>query len=452
MQAKLHEYQKYSVDWILEHPYCGLLLDMGLGKSLTTLTAIELLQSLIELDGKTLIIAPLSVAENTWPEELAKWDHLKGLTYSLVIGPKKAREASLDLDRDIYITNRENVVWLAEFYKKRWPFKTVIIDELSSFKSPSAKRFRALKRVRPLMDRVIGLTGTPAPNSLMDLWPQIYLLDQGERLGRTITEYRHRYFHPGQTNGHVVYNWILNDGAEEKIYKAISDICISMKSKDYLELPPRTNNIVNVYLNKAERKTYDKLEHDLVLDIDEQEVTAASAAVLGNKLLQLANGAIYDDEHEVVKIHDRKLDALESIIDDAQGQSVLVFYNYKHDLERLMERFPEARVLDPASNDVKDWNAGKIKMLLAHPQSAGHGLNLQQGGHIIVWFSMIWSLEFYQQANARLDRQGQKEPVIVHHLVAKDTVDERALEVLQGKEKTQDALMAAVRASIKGHA
>lgn len=422
---------------------------MGLGKSLTTLTAIELLEDLVGIDGKVLVIAPLSVAENTWPEELKKWDHLKNLSYSLVIGSKANRLKALEQEANIYITNRENVVWLVEFYKKKWPFKTVIIDELSSFKSSSAKRFRALKRVRPLMDRVIGLTGTPAPNSLMDLWPQIYLLDQGKRLGRTISEYRHRYFHPGASDGHIVYNWILNDGAEQQIYEAISDICVSMKSKDYLKLPLRTNNIVNVYLDKNEQKTYGQLEHDLVLDVNDQEITAASAAVLGNKLLQLANGAIYDDQHEVIKIHDRKLDALDSIIEDAQGQSVLVFYNYKHDLSRLLERFPNARVLDPASNDVKDWNDGKISLLLAHPQSAGHGLNLQRGGHIIVWFSMIWSLEFYQQANARLDRQGQTEPVIIHHLVAKDTVDERALEVLQGKEKTQDALMSAIKASIK---
>lgn len=448
MEANLHPYQKYSVQWILEHPYCGLLLDMGLGKTLSSLTAIEDLISLFGGTGKILVIAPLTVARSTWPDEIKKWDHTKHLTYSLVLGHEKKRlEALLD-EADIYITNRESVVWLVGHYKRRWPFETVIIDELSSFKSSQAQRFRALKRVRPFMKRVIGLTGTPAPNSLMDLWPQMYLLDQGKRLGKTITEYREKYFHPGAGSGHVVYEWLLNDGAEERIYQKLADICISMKSKDYLKLPPRTNNTIEVTLSPKELKQYRTLERDYILEDKDGDVVAANAAVLANKLLQIANGAIYDEDGGVHAIHSKKLEALGQVIEEAQGQSVLVFYNYKHDLERIKKQFPEARVLNVKAGDVEKWNAGKIPILLVQPQSAAHGLNLQQGGHIIVWYSLVWSLEYYQQANARLDRQGQKEPVIVHHLVAKDTIDENVMRVLAGKANNQNELLQALKARI----
>ena len=450
VEAKLHPYQKYAVQWIIDHPYCGLLLDMGLGKTLTTLTALEWMIDLLGGVKKALIIAPLSVAKNTWPAEVAKWDHTKHLTTSLVLGTEAKRIKALNQEADLYITNRENVTWLVNYYKRRWPFDTVVIDELSSFKSSNATRFRALRKVRPLMKRVIGLTGTPAPNSLMDLWPELYLLDQGERLGKTIGSYRRSYFHPGAGDGHIVYKWELDQGAEPKIYDAISDIAVSMKSGDYLKLPPRTDNTVEVELKPGQMKQYKQLESDFILEAEEDgEITASNAAVLTNKLLQMANGAIYDDEKRVVHIHDQKLEALKSIIDEAQGQPVLVFYQYKHDLIRILEAIPEAKALDVKSDDIDRWNCGEIPVMLAQPQSAGHGLNLQQGGHIIVWFSLTWSLEYYQQANARLDRQGQTQPVIVHHLVAKDTIDEQVLKVLQGKAKGQNALLEAIKARIK---
>ena len=450
VEAKLHRYQPFAARWIIEHPYCGLLLDMGLGKTLTTLTALEWMIDLLGGVTKTLIIAPLSVAKNTWPAEIAKWDHTQHLSYSLVLGDRVHRVNALLTDADIYITNRENVGWLVDYYKQRWPFDTVVIDELSSFKSPAATRFKSLRKVRPRMKRVVGLTGTPAPNSLMDLWPEMYLLDQGERLGKTITGYRRDYFHPGAGDGHIVYKWELNQGAEAKIYDRISDIAVSMKSGDYLQLPPRTDNTVEVELKPKQMGQYRQLEKDFILDAEEDgEITASNAAVLTNKLLQMANGAIYDDDKQVVRIHDRKLEALKAIIEEAQGQPVLVFYQFKHDLARILEAIPEAKALDVKSDDIERWNRGEIPVLLAQPQSAGHGLNLQQGGHIIVWFSLTWSLEYYQQANARLDRQGQTQPVIVHHLVAKGTIDEQVLRVLQGKAKGQNALLEAVKARIK---
>lgn len=421
---------------------------MGLGKTLSSLTAINELMRVFGVIDKVLVIAPLSVARQTWPDEIQKWDHLKGLTYSQILGNEESRLEALNKKADIYIVNRENVVWLVEHYKKHWPFKNVVIDELSSFKSSKSKRFRALRKVRPLMERVIGLTGTPAPNTLIDLWPQIYLLDLGERLGKTITGYRNRYFYPGAASEHVVYEWKLKPGAEQDIYDAIGDICVSMKSRDYLKLPERTDNIVPVELSQRELKTYDQMERDYVLDMDGDQIMASNAAVLANKLIQLANGAIYDENGDVKVIHDKKLDALADVIEAANGQPVLVFYNYQHDLDRILKRFPESKKLDVKSGDVKRWNAGEIPILLAHPQSAGHGLNLQHGGHIIVWFSLIWSLEFYQQANARLDRQGQTQPVIIHHLVAKGTIDERIMKVLRGKAKNQNELLAAVKARI----
>ncbi|MEG2291782.1 MAG: DEAD/DEAH box helicase [Carnobacterium sp.] len=449
MDCQLHDYQRFSADWVLDHPYCGLLLDMGLGKTLSSLTAIEELLHTFESVDKVLVIAPLSVAEKTWSDEIEKWDHLNHLTFSKILGNQKQRLEALEKKADVYLINRENVVWLVDYYKKRWPFETVIIDEISSFKDPKSKRFKALRKVRPLIKRLVGLTGTPAPNTLIDLWPQIYLMDQGERLGKTIGAYRNRYFYPGQTSGYAVYSWCLKPGAEEEIYSKISDICVSMKSKDYLKLPPRFNNIIEVALNKKEEKQYKQLERDLLLPLTDSDVVASNAAVLSNKLLQLANGCIYDEDGEPQFIHDAKIEALERVIEDAQGQPILIFYSYKHDLARIQKRFKEAKSLDVKAGDIKKWNNGEIPLLLAHPQSAGHGLNLQQGGHIIVWFGLTWSLEYYQQANARLDRQGQKESVIVHHIVTRDTLDEKVIKVLEQKEKGQDALLEAVKAKIK---
>lgn len=391
----------------------------------------------------------MSVAEKTWTDEIEKWDHLKHLTFSKILGNQKQRLDALNKKSDVYLINRENVEWLVNHYQRKWPFKTVIIDELSSFKSSSAKRFKALRKVRPFMERVIGLTGTPSPNSLLDLWPQIYLLDQGERLGKTITQYRNKYFIPAQKNGHIVYSWQLIPGAEEAIYNKISDICVSMKAKDHLSLPLRTENIVEIELNKASWKKYKELEREYVLELEEADVVASNAATLSNKLLQLSNGAIYDENGDGREIHQEKLEALERIVEDAQGQSILVFYQYKHDLERIQKKFKQSKKLDVSAGDIHKWNEGEIPLLLAHPQSAGHGLNLQQGGHIIVWFGLTWSLEFYQQANARLDRQGQQQPVIIHHLVTKGTIDEQVIKALQTKEVGQEALMSAVKAKIK---
>lgn len=447
MRAVLHDYQTYSKNWIIEKPFCGLLLDMGLGKTLTTLTALnDLKYDYIELNN-VLIIAPLRVADKTWPDEIQKWDHLQHLTFSKVLGSTKKRIEALAEPADIYLINRENVVWLVEYYGKSWPFETVVIDELSSFKDPSSKRFKALRKVRPLMKRVIGLTGTPAPNNLINLWSQLYLLDRGERLEPRVTHYRAKYFQPGQRDGHVVYNWSLLPGAEERIYDLISDICISMKSKDYLQLPERLDNVVEVDLTAKERANYQKLEREYILSL-ETDVIASNAAVLANKLLQFASGAIYDEDKNVLTIHSQKIEALKEIVEEAQGEPILVFYNFQHDLERIKNAFPQARELQGAE-DMDEWNNGQVPLLLAHPQSAGHGLNLQAGGHTIVWFSLTWSLEYYQQANARLMRQGQQHNVIVHHLITKDTIDERVLKVLQGKEKGQDALLEAVKARLE---
>lgn len=447
MKCNMHPYQDYSIDWILKHPYAGLFLDMGMGKTLSTLTAVTYLKD-FEMVQKVLVIAPLNVAQQTWSDEIEKWSHLQHLTYAKVLGSVKERESALEEDVDIYLINRENVVWLVERYEKEWPFDMVVIDELSSFKDQKSKRFKALRKVRPRINRVVGLTGTPAPNSLLDLWPQMYLLDRGERLGKNITRYRNQYFVPDRMNGHIVYSYRLIPGSDDMIYSKIDDICVSMKAKDYLNLPKRIDNTVNIELPDRDIVKYNELEKEYVLSLDESDIVASNAAVLSNKLLQMANGAIYDEEGKTKVIHEAKLDRLEQIIDDAQGQPILVFYSYKHDLERIQKRFKQAKLLDVKGGDIEKWNNKEIPILLAHPQSAGHGLNLQAGGHIIVWFGMIWSLEFYQQANARLDRQGQTEPVIVHHLVAKGTVDELAMARLASKEVNQDALLESIKAKL----
>lgn len=451
MQFKPWNYQQYSINHIIDHKASGLFLDMGMGKTVSTLTAIDNLIFLGEV-SRVLVIAPLRVAEDTWSTEVEKWDHLKHLRISKILGTKKQREEALNKDADIYVTNRENVDWLVSECFDSWIWDMVIIDELSSFKSSKAKRFRALKKVRPYFKRIVGLTGTPAPNSLIDLWPQIYLLDGGQRLGKTITGFKDRYFNPGRRNGYVVYNWELKQGAEEAIQNKISDICISMKADDYLELPERIDNRVEISLSKKSMEIYKKLEKDLIIEIAEEDITAANSAVLTNKLLQMANGAIYSESKEVVNIHDEKLGKLEEIIDTSNGKSVLVFYNFKHDYNRISEMLTKKKITYQALNDsedIKKWNNGEIQVALLHPASAGHGLNLQYGGNIIVWFGLTWSLELYQQANARLHRQGQKEIVIIHHLISKGTVDEDVMNALANKEVNQNMLLEAVKARLE---
>lgn len=424
---------------------------MGMGKTASTLTAVDNLIWLGEAN-KILVIAPLRVAEDTWSTEIEKWDHLNHLKISKILGTPKQREAGVEREADIYVTNRENVDWLVSNYFKNWKWDMCVIDELSSFKSSKAKRFRSLKKVRPYFKRIIGLTGTPAPNSLIDLWPQIYLLDGGKRLGKTITSYREQYFRPGRRNGNIIYNWELKEGAEEAIYAKISDICISMKAEDYLNLPERIDNVININLPKEAENRYKQLEKNLVIELGENDITASNAAVLTNKLLQISNGAIYSENKSVVEIHDEKLKALLDIIEAANGKPVLVFYNFKHDYYRIINFLAtkklKAKGLD-GSEDISKWNNGEIPILLVHPASAGHGLNLQYGGNIITWFGLTWSLELYQQANARLHRQGQKQSVIIHHLVTKDTVDEDVMKALGNKEVNQNMLLEAVKARLK---
>lgn len=397
---------------------------------------------------KILVIAPLRVAQDTWSRESEKWDHLQHLTISKILGTRAQREKALKVDADIYVINRENVPWLVNMVGSDWDFDTVVIDELSSFKSSKSKRFRALRRVRPLINRIIGLTGTPAPNGLHDLWAQLYLLDQGERLGKTITGYRDRYFIPGKRKGHVVYEWKQKQEAESRVYEQISDICVSMSAEDWLDLPERIDRTVAIPMSPDSKAKYKKLEKDLLLEFEDSDVTADTAAVLSNKLLQLANGAIYDENRDVQHVHDAKLDALEDLIEAANGNPILCFYTYKHDLSRIQERFPSAVKLE-STEDIAKWNKGEIPLLLTHPASAGHGLNLQDGGHNVVWFGLTWSLELYQQANARLDRQGQTERVVVHHLVSEGTLDETVIQRLADKTAGQDALLDAVKARIE---
>lgn len=447
MKYKPHNYQQYASNFILEHPICCLMLDMGLGKTVITLTALwELLLDRFDI-GKTLIIAPKRVASDTWPKELVKWEHLTGLTASLVIGNRQQREAALARPAFLYIINRENVSWLVDNYK--WDFDTVVIDELSTFKSNRTERFKAMKKVRPLVSRVIGLTGTPAPNSLLDLWPQMYLLDMGQRLGRFITGYRERFFVPDKRNREIVYSYKPRAGSEKAIYSLISDICISMKAVDYLDMPERLDNRVEVTMSDRERKIYDGFCRNMVVKIGDEELDAVNAGVLSGKLLQMANGAVYSEDKKIIPIHSRKLDALEDLVEAANGKPLLVAYWYRHDLIRIRERFPEARCIDTAK-DISDWNAGKIPIALIHPASAGHGLNLQDGGCSIVWFGLTWSLELYQQLNARLWRQGQKHTVVIHHIITRGTHDEDVMKALESKNMCQSDLIAAVRARIGG--
>ncbi|NFE59125.1 DEAD/DEAH box helicase [Clostridium botulinum] len=448
MNFKPWNYQQYAINHIMDHKASGLFLDMGMGKTVSSLTAIDSLSFLGDT-GKVLVIAPKRVAEDTWSTEIEKWDHLKNLRISTILGTPNQRIEAVEKDADIYVTNRENVVWLVDNYFKTWKWDTCIIDELSSFKSSKAKRFRALKKVRPYFKRIIGLTGTPAPNSLIDLWPQVYLLDGGQRLGKTITGYRERYFTPGERNQFVVFNYNLKDGAEEAIYNKISDICVSMKAKDYLDLPERIDNKIFIDLPKKVKDQYRDLEKDLIIQLDNEDITATNSAVLTGKLLQMCNGAVYSEDKEIVEVHDKKLNALMDIIEAANGKPVLIFYSFKHDLIRIQEFLNKNKLKGQelaGTEDIKKWNNGQIPILLLHPASAGHGLNLQYGGNIVVWFGLTWSLELYQQANARLHRQGQKETVIIHHIIARDTVDEDVIKALTNKEVNQNVLLEAVKA------
>lgn len=447
MKYKPHNYQQFATDFILNQSICCLMLDMGLGKTVITLTALWQL-ALDSFDvSKVLVIAPKRVAEDTWPKELAKWEHLTGLTSSLVLGSAAEREAALQRKAFLYIINRENVAWLVKNHY--WDFDMVVIDELSSFKSNKAERFKAMKKVRPMVTRIVGLTGTPAPNTLLDLWPQMYLMDMGQRLGRFIGGFRDRFFLPDKRNREIIYSYKPREGAEDAIYALISDICISMKAADYLDMPERIDNCIEVSMSPKERKLYDDFQKDMVLSIGDEELDATNAAALSNKLLQMANGAVYGEDKKVIPIHDRKLDALEDLVEAANGKPLLVAYWYKHDLQRIKARFKNAQCIDTAK-DIDDWNAGKIPLALIHPASAGHGLNLQDGGCTIVWFGLTWSLELYQQLNARLWRQGQKHTVVIHHIVTKGTHDEDVMRALENKDTRQSALIEAVRARIGG--
>ena len=451
MEFKPHEYQKMAIDKIYETPRCGLFLEMGLGKTVITLTALEdMIYNSFEV-GKVLVIAPLRVAEDTWSRESAKWEHLKHLRISKILGAPSQRRAALAAEADIYIINRENVVWLCDELSVAggWFFDAVVIDELSSFKSPKAQRFKALRKYITRSRRVIGLTGTPAPNGLIDLWSQIYLLDGGERLGRTVTGYRERFFLPDKRNQTTIFSYKPKEGADKAIWDRLSDICVSMRAEDWLTLPERIDNVVTVRMTDKQRAAYEKFEREQYIQFIEGEVTAVSAAALTNKLLQYSNGAMYKADGDYIETCEGKLDALEDIIEAANGKPVLCFYSYKHDLERIQKRFPNAVKLDNAE-DIENWNNGMIELLLAHPAGAGHGLNLQAGGNIIVWFGLTWSLELYQQANARLYRQGQENAVVIHHLLTEHTVDERVYQSLQGKGEVQDELLDALKAKYGG--
>ncbi|EMG1576654.1 DEAD/DEAH box helicase [Enterococcus faecalis] len=447
MKYKPHEYQSYATEFILSHPISAVFLEMGLGKSVITLSAIFDLCLDSFLVCKVLVISPLRVARDTWPAEINKWDHLKGLSYSVVVGTEKERIDALKKQSTVYIINRENVDWLVHKSGIPFHFDMVVIDELSSFKSYGAKRFKSLLKVRPSVKRIVGLTGTPSSNGLMDLWAEFRILDLGQRLGRYISHYRNTYFKPDKRNAQIVFSYKPLPGAEEEIYNQISDITISMKSTDYLKMPEYVSNEVFVTLSEKEWKVYSDFKEDMVANLGDEEIDAVNAAVLSGKLLQMANGAVYDSENKAHVIHDKKLDALEDLIEGANGKPVLVAYWYKHDLERIKERFPVRQI--QSSKDIEDWNDGKIPIAVIHPASAGHGLNLQSGGSTLIWFGLTWSLELYQQTNARLYRQGQKNKVIVHHIITKDTIDEDVLLALTKKEKTQDALIDAVKANLE---
>lgn len=447
MKYKAHDYQQYAADFIIEHPVSCLILDMGLGKTVITLTALwNLLFDYFEV-RKVLVIAPKRVAENTWPAEIRKWEHLSGMTFSVAMGTAKQRKEALLSDADVTIIGRDNVSWMTKNIS--FCFDMIVIDELSSFKSPKAQRFKDLKKVRPFAKRIVGLTGTPG--NLMDLWAEIGILDMGQRLGRFIGGYRDRFFIPDKRNREIIFSYKPREGAEEKIYELISDISISMKAVDYLQMPEYISNRVPVRMSETEKDLYDRMESEMLLEYGEgQDIDAVNAAALSNKLQQMANGAVYDESGNVRQIHDGKLDALEDMVEAANGKPLLVAYWFKHDRERILKRFPARDI--STKKDIEDWNAGRIPLALIHPASAGHGLNLQEGGSTVVWFSLTWSLELYQQLNARLYRQGQKHTVVIAHLVTEGTVDEDILLALERKDNTQSAMIEAVKIRIGGMA
>ena len=448
----LHEYQNFCVEFLKTHPEAMLILEMGLGKSVITLTAIlDLMFDSFDV-GRVLVIAPLRVAESVWPQERAAWEQANFLHMSVITGSAKQREAALHTPADVYVINRENLKWLVD-YLDDWPFDMVVVDELSSFKNHQSQRWKALRKVRPKIKRMIGLTGTPASNGLMDLWAEVFLIDNGQRLGRFIGRYREAYFKAAGMNPYtgVVFNYVPLPGAEEAIYGRISDIAVSMKALDYLDMPKFIPVTHTVEMEPAERVLYDEMRKELLVEVDGECIDAANAAVLSGKLLQMANGALYNADREVREIHKQKLLMLEDLIEQANGQNVLIAYWYQHDHDRIMEHL-KAKGYTPrdikADADIADWNAGKIQVGLISPASAGHGVNIQKGGHILIWFSMIWSLEMYQQTNARLWRQGQKHVVTVHHIVCKDTVDEDVLKALEHKDTMQQNLISAVKAHL----
>lgn len=444
MKFVAHNYQKHAIDYILSHNESALLLDMGLGKTVITLTAVsELIYERFEVN-KVLVVAPLRVARDTWPAEIEKWEHLRKMKYSVAVGSEGKRIQALKAKANVYIINRENIDWLVNKSGVPLDFDMIVIDELSSFKDGRTKRFKNLLKIREKVTRIVGLTGTPSSNGLMDLWAEFRLLDCGARLGRYITNYRTRFFEPDKRNQVMVFTYKERPGAKKEIYRFISDMTVSMKASDYLDMPDKIINEVRVKLSAEERKEYDVLKEDMVISLGDTEIDAANAAVLAGKLLQMANGAIYDKDNNAIRLHDRKLDALEDLIEGANGKPVLVAYWFQHDLERIKERFCVREI--KTSKDIKDWNAGKVQLAVIHPASAGHGLNLQQGGSTLVWFGLTWSLELYQQTNARLWRQGQSESVIIHHIIAEETMDEIVMKRLKSKEDVQDDLISAVKA------
>lgn len=440
-----HSYQKYCIDRIEREPVIGLFLDMGLGKTAITLTAVERLINDHLTVGRVLVIAPKRVAEQTWPVEMKKWDHLSRLSVSVIAGSAKERSAALKKEADLYVIGRDNVDWLVN--QEFEPYDLLVLDELSSFKNHRTKRFRAVRKLRAKATRVVGLTGTPAPNTYMDLWAQMVLLDRGERLGKSITAFRKQYFTQHFKGSFMEYE--IKDGAKQAIDAKLSDLCVSMKAEDYLDLKEPIEVDYLVQMTQRETDQYKQMEKKAVLDLEDDQITAASAAAVSNKLLQMANGAIYDESGEYTVLHDRKLEALEELVEEANGQSLLVAYAYRSDLQRIQGRFPQARQLQ-TGQDIKDWNAGKIPILLAHPASCGHGLNLQDGGSVLIWFGLPWSLEYYLQTNARLHRQGQKEAVRIYRILTEGTMDEKVLEVLKGKNIRQEQLLAELKAEITG--
>lgn len=447
-----YPYQQYAEREIIEKPNIGLFLDMGLGKTVITLTALQEMKFDRWCINKTLIIAPKKVAEDTWQMEAQKWQHLQGLRIVGVLGTATQRIHALDTPADIYVINRENTQWLVEYYGRDWPFDTVVLDESSSFKNHQAKRFRALRTVRPRINRLIELTGTPNPHGLMDLWSQVFLLDGGKRLGRTISVYRDMYFVPDKRNRTTIFSYAPKDGAEQEIHKLISDICISMKASDYLDLPELVYEDIPVVLDDKAQRAYNRMERDAVLQVDEDTITATNAAALSGKLLQLCNGAVYDEDREVVQVHDCKIEAFLEAVEGLNGQHAIVCYSFIHDKDRLLQALAKTGLRVRVYKDTRDkddWNAGNIDLLLIHPASCGYGLNLQEGGHHIIWFGLTWNLEEYQQANKRLHRQGQEHPVIVHHLVVKGGRDEDVIKSLEGKDNVQEALLQSLKVRIK---